>query len=270
MAYDINAALERLTQNLQDLESARTQVENTVDASNELRETVSGYVNTINDLYAEVKDWEEHLKAAQTNLSSEITETFITLKDSCETISVGFKNSTDKTLVTLTEQSEKFKERVKELDVLRHDLKGAMAEIGGVKSTLSNLTTGLTKSLQGQDEALADIIGNVSGLPVIVKGYTDDVVQQMEKRHREFTEKLDSSNEKGKIIIEKLDSVIAACDTIQKTESSVQSACSNIQTAVKEVKELVSNLQTTVTKDLNINRWILIGGIIVLIILHFL
>lgn len=270
MAYDINAALERLTQNLQDLDSARTQVENTVDASNELRETVTGYVNSINDLYEEVKDWEEHLKAAQTNLSSEITETFITLKDSCETISVGFKNSTDKTLGTLTEQSEKFKERVKELDILRHDLKGAMNEIGGMKSTLSNLTTVLTKSLQGQDEALADIIGNVSGLPVIVKGYTDDVVQQMEKRHREFTEKLDSSNEKGNTIIEKIDSVIAACNAIQRTGSTVQATCSILQTEIQEVKESVRNLQISLSKSININRWILIIGIIVLIIVHFL
>ena len=277
MTYDINAALERLTRNLRDLESARTQVENTVDASNELRETVIGYVKSINELYAEIRDWEEYLKVIQNNLSSEITDTFVTLKDSCETISVGFKNSTDKTLKELTKQSEEFQNRVNELDVLRKDLKGAMTEIGGMKITLSNLTTVLTKSLQGQDKALAYIIGNVSGLPVIVKGYTDDVVQQMDKRHHEFTKKLDLLNEKVNIIVEKLDDLISKCDAIQKTGSSVQMVCSNIQVTINniqvtinDVKGAVTVMQTTLTKSININRWIIVFGIIVLFVLHFL
>ena len=270
MTYDINTALERLTRNLQDLESARTQVENTVDASNELREAVIGYVKSINELYAEIRDWEAYLKVVQNNLSSEITETFVTLKDSCETISVGFKKSTDKTLRELTKQSEELQNRVKELDVLRKDLKGAMTEIGGMKSTLSNLTTVLTKSLQGQDKALADIIGNVSGLPVIVKGYTEDVVQKMDKRHHEFTEKLDFLNEKGKANIEKLDVLISKCDAIQKTGSTVQMACSNIQGAINEVKGAVTDMQITLPKSITLNRWIIIFGIIVLIVLHFL
>ena len=47
MPYDINATLERLEQNLKDLDSARKQVENTVNASNELRQTVSDYVESI-------------------------------------------------------------------------------------------------------------------------------------------------------------------------------------------------------------------------------
>ena len=37
-----------------------------------------------------------------------------------------------------------------------------------------------------QDQALANIIGKVAELPVTVKGYTDDVVQQMDERHRAF------------------------------------------------------------------------------------
>lgn len=274
MTYDINAALERLTRNLKDLESARTQVKNTVDASNDLRDTVLGYVRSINELYTEVKNWEEFLKDVQTNISSEITETFMTLKDSCETISVGFKNSTDQTLKQLTKQNEEFQNQVKELDVLRKDLKGAMTEIGGMKSTLFNLTTVLTKSLQGQDRALANIIGNVSGLPVIVKGYTDDVVQQMDKRHGEFTEKLVSLEKKGNAIIEKLDGLISICDIIHKTGSTVEIECSNIQGNIKQVKEAITNMQNvlakSITKSININRLIIIVGIIILIVLHFI
>ena len=44
MPYDINTALERLEKNLQNLDSAREQVENTVNASNDLRQIVRDYI----------------------------------------------------------------------------------------------------------------------------------------------------------------------------------------------------------------------------------
>lgn len=44
MTYDINATLERLEQNLKQLDSARKQVENTVQASEGLQNAVAGYV----------------------------------------------------------------------------------------------------------------------------------------------------------------------------------------------------------------------------------
>ena len=50
MTYDINATLERLEQNLKQLDSARKQVENTVQASEGLQNAVAGYVASINSL----------------------------------------------------------------------------------------------------------------------------------------------------------------------------------------------------------------------------
>ena len=263
MPYDINATLERLEQNLKDLDSARKQVENTVNASNELRQTVSDYVESITNLRNEIIEWEEQLKQSQEGLSTQVQAAFTTLKAACDTISAGFKSSTDKTLSKFSEQNTILTERVKELNTLRQELKSAMSEITTIKYTLEKLTTVLTESQQGQDQALANIIGKVAELPVTVKGYTDDVVQQMEERHRAFSQKLEDAISKADAALQKLDSLMGAC-------SKVQTTCDNIKGSVDDVKTAVTALNDSLSKSININRWILIAGIITLAILHFI
>ena len=56
MAHDINSALERLEANLQNIDSARQQVENTVAASNALQVEVREYTSTINEMCGKVKE----------------------------------------------------------------------------------------------------------------------------------------------------------------------------------------------------------------------
>ena len=68
-----------------------------------------------------------------------------------------------------------------------------------------------------QDQALANIIGKVAELPVTDKGYTDDVVQQMEERHRAFSQKLEDAISKADAALQKLDSLTGACSKVQTT-----------------------------------------------------
>ena len=91
MPYDINITLERLEHNLQDLDSARKQVENMVKANNELRKIVSEYVESITNLRNEILAWEEQLKQSEVGLSSQVQNAFSTLKESCDTISTRFR-----------------------------------------------------------------------------------------------------------------------------------------------------------------------------------
>ena len=263
MAYDINAALERLEQNLQDLDSARKQVENTVKSSNELRETVSEYVESLTRFRSELLQWEEHLKQLDGGLSAEVHNAFVTLEASCEKISAGFKASTDKTLSKFSEQNTILTERVNELNSLRQELKSAMSEITTIKDTLTNLTKVLAESQQGQDQALANIIGSVAELPVTVKGYTDDVVQQMDERHRAFNQKIEDTISKSESIIQKIDILTVSCNNIQEK-------CDDIKTSVDNVKQAVIDHNEVLAKSININRWITLAALIILAILYFL
>lgn len=263
MPYDVNATLERLSKNLNELDSARKQVENTVNASNELRQTVSAYVESITNLRNEITEWEEQLKQSQEGLSTQVQNAFATLKESCDTISAGFKSSTDKTLSRFSEHNTILTERVNELNTLRQELKSTMSDITIIKDTLAKMTMVLTESQQGQDQALTNIIGKVAALPVTVKGYTDDVVQQMDERHRAFSQKLEDAISKADAALQKLDILTGAC-------SKVQITCDNIKGAVDDVKTAVTTLNDSLSKSININRWILIAGIIILVILHFI
>ena len=67
------------------------------------------------------------------------------------------------------------------------------------------------------DQALANIIGKVAELPVTVKGYTDDVVQQMDERHRALSQKLEDAISKADAALQKLDSLTGACSKVQTT-----------------------------------------------------
>lgn len=263
MPYDINITLERLEHNLQDLDSARKQVENMVKANNELRKIVSEYVESITNLRNEILAWEEQLKQSEIGLSSQVQNAFSTLKESCDTISTRFRISTDETVSKFSKQNAILTERVNELNELRKELKSAMSEISTIKDTLTNLTTVLTKSQQSQDQVLANIIGKVAELPFIVRGYTDDVVRQMEERHVKLTQNIDYSISKTESVIQKMDSLAVIC-------SNIRQSCDALRTSVCEVKTLVATLHESLSKSININRWILIAGIVILTILHFI
>ena len=263
MAYDINAALERLEQNLQNLDSARKQVENTVKSSNELRQTVSEYVESLTRFRSELLQWEEHLKQLESGLSAEVHNAFVTLEASCEKISTGFKVSTDKTLSKFTEQNKILTERVNDLNTLRQELKSSMSEITTIKDILTNLTSVLTASQQDQDQALANIIGKVAELPVTVKGYTDDVVQQMDERHRTFNQKIEESISKTESVIQKIDILTVSCNNIQEK-------CDDIKASLNELKQFIDNSNASISKSININRWITIIAFVILIILLFI
>lgn len=262
MPYDINAALERLEKNLKNLDSAREQVENTVNASNNLRQIVRDYIESITELRSDIQEWEEQLKQSQDGLSTGVQDTFAALKTSCDTISTEFRTSTNDTLNGFSEQNRIFTERVDELITLREVFKSSMSEINTIKDKLIDLSTVFNRSQNNQDQALSNIIGRVTELPVTVKGYTDEVARQMDERHMEFCQKIDDSITKVEFIIQKLDSLTETCNNIQKT-------CNDVKNATDDIKNTVAAHYESLSKSININRWLIIVGFVILVVLHF-
>lgn len=269
MPYDINESLERLEQNLQNLDSARRQVENTVNASDELRKVVMEYVDSITKLYHDIQDWENQLKQSQTYLSTQVQDVFATLKTSCVAISERFKSSIEKTIDKYSDLNTVFAEHINELSTLRQEFKIAMSEVTIFKDTLTNLSNVLNESQQWQDQALANIIKSISEVPVTIKRYTDDVVQQMDERHQTFNQKIDNATTKIESIIQKQTELSILCTDIQATCNNLLTVCRNINEPIDGIKKQVDGTQTFLFKNLNINRWIMIAGIIILAVLYF-
>ena len=74
MAYDINLALERLEKNLQDINSAKEQIEDTINASSQLQNVVNGYVASVNAVLQETILLKEEIAKMRVQKVTEIKE----------------------------------------------------------------------------------------------------------------------------------------------------------------------------------------------------
>lgn len=73
MAYDINAALERLENNLAEVESAKKQVEKTIATSESLQQIIGRYTNTLNAMGKDISSFIEEIRNFQDINTSELS-----------------------------------------------------------------------------------------------------------------------------------------------------------------------------------------------------
>jgi chromosome segregation ATPase len=216
MAYDVNSALERLEQNLTQLDSARKQVEKTVHASNDLQTIVAGYVASINKLVGEIKEWEKSLEGIQIKFSESANKALTDMKASCEKISTDFSASVDDSIKKFSEQNSLLEKKVKEMDALRDEIKSATKEIQTVKDLLSNISKDLKDSQNKQDETLEHINQQVSELPGTINDYADGI-----KEHA------NSLKDDLKRILDEAHSIILAIDKKNGCPDTSRSNSSN-------------------------------------------
>ncbi|WP_418855859.1 hypothetical protein [Prevotella sp.] len=270
MAYDINATLERLEQNLKQLDSARKQVETTVQASEELQKAVAGYVASINALVVEIKEWEKQLAGTQVGISEEVQKALDKLTSTCEGITTKFTSSVDTSLQKFTEQNNLLAERVKELNALREDIKTTTKEIQTIKESLSVISKDLKDSQKGQDDAIASIQQKVDNLPSKIKEHADSITEKMNQWNQELKKLIEDTTPTIKSIDTKLDTVTNKVNSIQSSCDSIKRSTDNIINEIKNLqKEVVASSEAT-SKAININRWIIIAGIIILAALQFI
>jgi chromosome segregation ATPase len=270
MAYDVNSALERLEQNLTQLDSARKQVEKTVHASNDLQTIVAGYVASINKLVGEIKEWEKSLEGIQIKFSESANKALTDMKASCEKISTDFSASVDDSIKKFSEQNSLLEKKVKEMDALRDEIKSATKEIQTVKDLLSNISKDLKDSQNKQDETLNNISQVVSGLPETMKGHTDKIIEQANDAKKDLKAILDETKPIITGIDGKADSLAQSITTLQTSVGSVKSSCDKIKSTLDGIKEEIEAVKNATAKSININRWIIIAGFIILIALHFI
>ena len=205
MAHDINTALERLEKNLSELDSARSQVLQSVNASNDLLKMVTQYVTAVKNLAANLEVWESSLRGRESDLHAEFGSAITSIKQTCTDIisafkvdvnkaSSDFKKDTDKTLEKFTEQNDKLAERVSELVALREQIKKATAEIESVKSALNEILKELKDSQDEQDATLEDLKTKVSGLYEKVENSKGTVLQAVTDSKQSLSAILNQTN----------------------------------------------------------------------------
>ena len=273
MPYDINSALQRLEQNLNDLTSAREQVVNTVNASNKLLETVAEYVSSIETLCTRLRKWDSDLGERESSLSHEIGNMISQLTASCTQIVTSFNNSvlettsvfsnkTEAEISKFVEQNNKLAERVQEMNTLRDAIKKAANEIQSIKEALQQISKDLKDSQDGQDAVLNDIKEKVNAISTS----TSEIIQTFANLHQRLDIGFNDIGAKVDTISNDISNLTSLCQSIQRATTSLgnslKESSSHLEGIIYEAKESIS-------KAASINRWIIIAGIIILAILQF-
>ena len=309
MPYEINSALERLEQNLKDLDTAKKQVEATVGASDKLQQVVSGYINSLVSVQEGLKQWEKELQGIRAGNDAAFRNAIGQMETSCSDVVDSFKSKLDETkggfetdtntfLVRLESENGKLSEQVNALKALGSSFDNAIKDVNSVKALLEGLSNDLKESQKSQDEVLDVIkedVGKISNTTSnTVKGFVEEQTRKIETLHSGKDVKLQE-------LANSISSVQQVCDDIKEKSSSIESCCQDIRSntdsllrealATKElnlniIQKIENSISSNVAKaeelkqyvkasvdDLvhqsNINRWIIIAGIIILIVLHF-
>lgn len=244
MAYDINKALERLEKNLCDVDSARKQVEKTVACSTDLQNIVNGYVASLDSLVQDIEQLINDLTNYKSLKTTELETSIKKIEDACERTtdsfnkmvadaSVNFKKKLNAQVEDLVTENNKLSNEINRLDENQEPLEKAISVSNELVKRLSNLSDGVDKYHTEETKSLDSIKASIATL-------TKSVNEQQKNFSAEINE------QKGKLA------------NIAKQTSEILT----IQVAMKnELFEIKSKI--------NKNQWIIIIGIVILIVLHF-
>lgn len=276
MAHDINAALERLEKNLTDLDSARLQVLNAVNANNELLKMVTLYVSSVRNLATRLQEWSDSLNTRESILGKEIESAISNIDTSCSAIietftsavnesSSDFKDKTEVQITAFTAQNTKFAEKVNELNTLRDQIKTATDEINKVKTNLEDISRELKESQDEQDAELAEIKTMLNALPSTIQNGISSISTAISTSESVLTAaltqidgKVNSINGKADTLATNIANLASLCQSIN---SSVSSSANNLTSAMNETKSEIIKAST-------LNRWLIIAAFIILAILQ--
>lgn len=273
MPYDINTALQRLEQNLNDLTSARQQVEDTVKASNELQKVVAEYVSSIETLCTRLKRWNTDLGERESSLSHEIESTITQLttsstqivslfQKSVEDTTSDFSKKTNAEITKFVEQNNKLAERVQELNKLREEIKNTTGEIKAIKESSAKISKDLKESQEGQDVLLDEIKTKVASIETA----TQNIIYTLDGLTQSVASGFDNLSNKSDAIANDITQLTSLCQTIKSATATIGNS---IQTSTSQIENKINEAKDAISKAANINRWILIAGIILLAILQF-
>ena len=281
----INKALGQLEKDLQEINSARSQVESTVKASTELQKVVSDYVSSVQALQA----WESELRAREGTVSHEYENAISRVNSTCTEIinsfstvvkqtSTDFEDKAGSIVEMFTEQNKILTERVQDLNALKEDVKKATTEIQEIKASLSQISQDLMASQESQDSVLEDIKQNVLGLKETVTTVASKLSQEISHAKQDL---LDTQN----LTSSKIDSVSAKADTLaanianlttlcQNIDHSISSSIKDLNTSIEKIKDDITNVISETKEEIKktgtVNRWIIIVVFIMIAILQYL
>ena len=274
MAYDINAALERLENNLAEVESAKKQVEETIATSESLQQIIGRYTDTLNAMGKDISSFIEEIRNYKDINTSELSSATDVIKTSCEcvinTFNADVKDATksfdeklSETIVKFGSENEKLRIQVNKLNSLQDVLNKATKEVNEVEKKVDILATELKTSQDSQNKTLASVKSSLEVLPSSVKSHTAAIVEEVKNHASDLKTKSEE-------IIEDVSKAIQKLDNQNSVLTETKKLCDDIKGDIGNLKDSIDAQFESMRSTININRWIAIIGILALIVLHFI
>lgn len=274
MAYDINAALERLENNLAEVESAKKQVEKTIATSESLQQIIGRYTNTLNAMGKDISSFIEEIRNFQDINTSELSSIVDALKTSCECainkinadVKIAIKNYNKKfaeTIVNFGSENEKLRIQVNKLNSLQKVLNDAIKELNEIGKKVDILAAESKNSQGKQDKMLASIKSEIEALPSSVKSHAEVIVSEVKNRTLDLKAKSEE-------IIGDVSKAIQTLDNQNSVLTETKGLCNGIKTDLENLKGSIDCQFESMKRAINTNRWIVIIGLLALIVLHFI
>lgn len=274
MAYDINAALERLENNLAEVESAKKQVEETIATSESLQQIIGRYTESLSSMGKDISAFIEEIRNYQGNKTSELGSAVDNIKTSCEcvinkfnadvkTAIKSFDEKFAETIVKFGSENEKLRIQVNKLDSLQDALNKAIKEVNEVEKKVDILATELKNSQESQDETLESVKSSLEALPSSVKSHAEVIISEVKNRALDLKAKSEE-------IIGDVSKAILKLDNQISVMAETKELCNAIKEDIENLKGSIDSQFESMRSAININRWIAIIGILALIGLHFM
>ncbi|MBR4838199.1 MAG: hypothetical protein IK004_07165 [Bacteroidales bacterium] len=242
MAYDINAALERLEQNLKNLNSAREQVESVVESHSNLQDKVQSFVNEVANLSKQVESFMHALEEKGANNLADFKLSLESLNKSCTEIISSFENKTTMAVNSVKSEVDNLHGEIEKLSKTQNDLASATDAINKLNTDVEGLTKELIDSQSAQDDLLKIIYEQLTSLTTLssdidrkansIQQYIQNQSDSLDKITLSFDE-LSSKIDNNK---ESLDSaLIVLSDSVK---SNGENSEKNAETLIKENRML--------------------------------
>ena len=268
MAYDINASLERLEQNLKNIDSARLQVEKTIMSSNQLQSKMTDFITSMSELLGNINEWKSRLENSQQGGQETLEKSVSKISEDCDIIIAGLGTSVQKINDDLLQSINKWKDdKKKSQEQDQKTLEESVSKISkDCDLIILNLGTSLdnackmfkdrTKSsitlFKDENNKLAEQVEKINLLKTAITNTIGEISSVKSSLNSLLTELKNSQEAQDKILMGIDTKIIAVTPSIKKLLDEMgknsEESDLKIMTRMDETHSLLTQMQETLAK----------------------
>lgn len=259
--------IEQLKDTLSEVTSAREQVSETVKAYSKTQKEIGSYIVNLNEIEKALSSLITLLQNNKVVVDQQSANAVDNLKTSCDIIltqaknefaatSQRFSEETSRSLSVMSTQIERFDHSIEKANTLTNKVEATSKEVSDLISCVKKLQEDLVSSQKAQDQT----IDNISRKQ-------DETMESLNNQDVVLDQQGDTLNSLGEKISQKSKLIR---EDISKLSSALTSSTNSVSKSIEDLKVLYENKSAQILKGININRWIIVVGFVVLAILQYI